>query len=30
VSSYPLAYNQTPGTNFAIARIGAVNRVGKK
>jgi hypothetical protein len=21
---YPLAYNQTPGTNFAIARIGAV------
>src|SRR6476469_9511074 len=21
---YPLAYNQTPGTNFAIARIGAI------
>jgi hypothetical protein len=23
-AEYPLAYNQTPGTNFAIARIGAV------
>jgi Transposase DDE domain len=22
--AYPLAYNQTPGTNFAIARIGAL------
>jgi hypothetical protein len=23
-AEYPLAYNQTPGTNFAIARIGAI------
>jgi hypothetical protein len=23
-AAYPLAYNQTPGTNFAIARIGAI------
>jgi Transposase DDE domain len=23
-AEYPLAYNQTPGTNFAIARIGAL------
>jgi hypothetical protein len=23
-AEYPLAYNQVPGTNFAIARIGAV------
>jgi hypothetical protein len=22
--AYPLAYNQTPGTNFALARIGAI------
>jgi hypothetical protein len=22
---YPLTYNQTPGTNFAIVRIGALN-----
>jgi hypothetical protein len=22
--AYPLAYNQTPGTNFAVARIGAI------
>ena len=24
-AEYPLAYNQTPGTNFAIARIGAIS-----
>jgi hypothetical protein len=23
-AAYPLAYNQTPGTNFALARIGAI------